>query len=380
MKTQYASAERVLESFIKKSFQDISSNSYINIFLNALPTIGVILNEHRQVVFANKNLMELLNLETIENLIGQRPGEFLNCRNSKKEIGGCGTSKNCEVCGAVNTILQSQKTNEVVSMECRILTNEEQGNFAMDFRVEATPFQLDDNKYTIYTMVDISDEKRRVAMEKIFFHDIINKAGSLQGLVHLIHELNDKEELKEMTELMSLVSNEMIDEILAQRQLSSAENGELAVNYTSASSTDIIESISQQISHHPVAKDKHVQCCLHSDDVIVNTDLILLKRILLNMLKNALEAEPENATVSIDCKAVNDIIIYSVCNPSCIPDKVQLQIFQRSFSTKGTGRGLGTYSMKILGENYLHGKVDFMSSEKTGTIFSLSLDLLTTKL
>mgnify|MGYP006293419399 CR=1 len=37
-------------------------------------------------------------------------------------------------------------------------------------------------------------------------------------------------------------------------------------------------------------------------------------------------------------------------------------LFKRSFSTKGVGRGIGTYSMKLFGEKYLKGKVDFKNS------------------
>jgi sensor histidine kinase regulating citrate/malate metabolism len=52
-----------------------------------------------------------------------------------------------------------------------------------------------------------------------------------------------------------------------------------------------------------------------------------------------------------------------------MPRAVQLQIFQRSFSTKGNGRGLGTYSMKLLSERYLNGRVTFKSSSRDGTVF-----------
>ena len=54
-------------------------------------------------------------------------------------------------------------------------------------------------------------------------------------------------------------------------------------------------------------------------------------------------------------------------------DDIQLQIFQRSFSTKGLTRGLGTYSVKLLTENYLKGKVSFMSNALEGTVFSVEL-------
>ena len=55
-----------------------------------------------------------------------------------------------------------------------------------------------------------------------------------------------------------------------------------------------------------------------------------------------------------------------------MPDDAQLQIFQRSFSTKcEPGRGLGTYSMKLLGERFMGGVVDFTSRAPEGTTFRL---------
>jgi sensor histidine kinase regulating citrate/malate metabolism len=58
-----------------------------------------------------------------------------------------------------------------------------------------------------------------------------------------------------------------------------------------------------------------------------------------------------------------------------IEPKNQHLIFKKRFSTKGKGRGLGTYSIKMLTENYLKGKVFFESSPESGTIFSVQLPL-----
>lgn len=66
-------------------------------------------------------------------------------------------------------------------------------------------------------------------------------------------------------------------------------------------------------------------------------------------------------------------IVFWVHNPSVIPLEVQLQLFQRSFSTKGLGRGIGTYSVKLLTEKYLGGKVYFKSNEDEGTTFYVEL-------
>lgn len=75
------------------------------------------------------------------------------------------------------------------------------------------------------------------------------------------------------------------------------------------------------------------------------------------MIKNALEASLPASTVTISSKRDKEIVRFSVHNGTYMPRDVQLQLFQRSFSTKGIGRGLGTYSMKLLGEKYLKGKL-----------------------
>lgn len=56
-----------------------------------------------------------------------------------------------------------------------------------------------------------------------------------------------------------------------------------------------------------------------------------------------------------------------------MPKDVQYQVFQRSFSTKGHNRGLGTYSMKLITEKYLGGKIGFVSNETEGTKFFIKL-------
>jgi len=111
MKTEYAPPERVTIERIKEDFQFLKKVEYIEKIINSLPYLDAILNKSRQVVFANKKLLEMFDLEAVENLLGQRPGEVLHCINANREIGGCGTSINCSVCGAVNCILESQRPN-----------------------------------------------------------------------------------------------------------------------------------------------------------------------------------------------------------------------------------------------------------------------------
>lgn len=62
--------------------------------------------------------------------------------------------------------------------------------------------------------------------------------------------------------------------------------------------------------------------------------------------------------------------VFSVWNDGFIQPEVQRRIFQRDFTTKDQpGRGIGTFSMKLLGEDLLGGRVTFTSSVEKGTVF-----------
>jgi hypothetical protein len=66
--------------------------------------------------------------------------------------------------------------------------------------------------------------------------------------------------------------------------------------------------------------------------------------------------------------------VFVVENPGCLTPEVADRIFQRSFSTKAKrGRGLGTYGMKLLGEDHLGGTVSFRSTAREGTCFTIVL-------
>ena len=92
------------------------------------------------------------------------------------------------------------------------------------------------------------------------------------------------------------------------------------------------------------------------------------------MVTNALEETIEGDEVRMWVETSQERITFSVWNRKNIPADIAKRIFQRNFSTKlEHGRGLGTYSMKLFGEDILGGRVDFTTSEKEGTIFRFSL-------
>jgi signal transduction histidine kinase len=186
---------------------------------------------------------------------------------------------------------------------------------------------------------------------------------------------DDMQEIKEHVDTATRLSDDLIDEIVAQRQLLSAERGDLKVEWESIPVIQMLENVRSHMSFHLVAKGRYIRLDPPSSPLPIVSDIILLKRVLVNLVKNALEAIPEGETVVLGADIENDRAIFRVHNPGVIPKNIQLQLFQRSFSTKEKTRGLGTYSVKLLTEQYLGGKVSFKSTPETGTIFYVELPL-----
>lgn len=369
----FALPQRASLSQIESENRVLVTDQYISVIINAMPEIAAIINRDRQIVFFNDALVNFLGVIDKKGLFGLRPGEALNCINASLMEAGCGTSENCRYCGAVNAIVESQANNSKVTKECRITAKINDKHEFLDLRVTSTPFVFKDNTYSILSVDDISDEKRRSMLERIFFHDIINIAGGLRGFAELLKESPDPKEMEKYINVVDRLSNELLEEILSQRALANAENGELEPNFSMVSSLDILRDSVSYLSVHSVAVKKNIVILSDADDLNFKTDDVLLKRVVINMLKNALEASKFDETVTLNCIDQGDNILFSVHNNLFMPKEAQLQVFQRSFSTKGKNRGLGTYSIKLLTERYLKGSVGFETNQEDGTTFFVKL-------
>jgi hypothetical protein len=105
---------------IAVQFEVINTAAFVREIMDALPYPAMVINQHRQVVFSNKPLVDLLGIQNIDQILGQRPGEAMNCIHAWDNAAGCGTSESCAVCGAVLAILESRRVGEKVSQECRL--------------------------------------------------------------------------------------------------------------------------------------------------------------------------------------------------------------------------------------------------------------------
>ncbi|HJS01111.1 MAG TPA: ATP-binding protein [Flavobacterium sp.] len=114
------------------------------------------------------------------------------------------------------------------------------------------------------------------------------------------------------------------------------------------------------------------------EEIIASLDRTQLIRVITNLVKNAIQAIPEEQEkkdifVSV-YKDENNAIILVKDNGKGITEQNKARIFEPKFTTKSSGMGLGLAIIKNIIENY-NGTITFKSEEGKGTEFLVSFPI-----
>lgn len=370
--TYFAPPERSNTEELTRLHALLAEDEGLCTVIDAMPEFVMIVSPTRQVLLGNRALADFAASQGCSTFVGMRPGELMSCRHALSAPSGCGTGEACRTCGAVEAILAGLQGNRA-SYECRILRETPSGAEALDLKVWGTPFRWQGEALALVVAVDISDEKRRKVLERIFFHDILNTAGAISGLAELLFEgtLSLDEAKDDLMETVRV----LVEEIRGQRELLAAENNELTVHPIPLHSLKFLESVVHTYRKTPLGREHKIVIAQGICETIFYNDERLLGRVIGNLVKNALEASRIGGAVTLGCAVQGKKISFWCNNGGEIPRETQLQIFNRSFSTKEPGRGIGTYSVKLLTERYLKGQVAFTSNADDGTTFTVTYPL-----
>ena len=357
--------------------EKVSNSPVVTALLQAVDAVLVVLNEQRQIVAFND---QAARVKAAPDPLGLRPGEALGCVNALVP-GGCGASPACETCGALGAVLSSQTTRRPTEAEC-LLRTEGPVATSLEFHVRATPVLVEGRPFTVMSLRDISGEKRRQALEQIFLHDVLNTVAGLRGWSERLRRVDPGEPAGiRAAERIDVLSRQIEREIRDHRALVLAESGALLAHRTSFPAEELLANLEAVFSSDPIGEGRRLELEAVRG-LQLHTDAALLLRVLVNMVRNGLEAVPPGGVVRVWSERLDGgpaspdrpSVRFNVWNDGVIPPAVQARIFQRSFSTKAArGRGLGTYGMKLLGERVLGGEVTFSSEVDSGTVFSITI-------
>ena len=112
-----------------------------------------------------------------------------------------------------------------------------------------------------------------------------------------------------------------------------------------------------------------------SEEIITKFDKTQLIRVVTNLVKNAIQAIPENQTPKVVINVAtknNNVVITVADNGSGILEENLDKVFEPKFTTKTSGMGLGLAMVKNIVETH-QGTITFVSEKDKGTTFTVSL-------
>lgn len=152
-RTEHAPAERATWDELHAQMSALKDNPALQEQIQKTSKLVMLLNPQRQIVYANDACIEMLGTQDPAELYATRPGEALKCVHADEGSGGCGTSINCQLCGGVNSVLNSLK-GKVDVQQCTI--EQEGSDTPLQLIIFTIPIYLNNRQFVLASMLDQS--------------------------------------------------------------------------------------------------------------------------------------------------------------------------------------------------------------------------------
>lgn len=207
-------------------------------------------------------------------------------------------------------------------------------------------------------------------------HEIKNPLTPMKlNVQHLERQLqNDNQDPEELKKNVQKITNNLIEQIQSLNNIAadfSKFSQPLEEDFEQINLVKTLNSVAELYEH-----DEKVQIHLQSQfkKIYVQGIEDELKRVMINLVKNAYEAMPsEDGKIMLQIYQKQENVFVEVeDNGTGIPEEDRPNIFVPNFSTKSSGTGLGLAICKKIIEAH-EGSISFASVEGEGTTFVIKL-------
>jgi signal transduction histidine kinase len=217
-------------------------------------------------------------------------------------------------------------------------------------------------------------------MAKQVAHEIKNPLTPMKlSIQYLLHAYQSNPDPQSIGPLIKRVSGTLVEQIESLAQIATEfsnfakmpqpENIQFSLN-------DLASSVHHLFKNE--RPDMNISLELPKVDFEVYADRNHVTRVINNLLKNAIQAIPEDRKGQIKISLYqqeNKAILKVVDNGTGIPPEIQEKVFSPNFSTKNSGTGLGLAICKSIIEGF-KGDIYFETEMDKGTIFYVELPLM----
>ena len=222
-------------------------------------------------------------------------------------------------------------------------------------------------------------EKQRQAHEqdswtkliRVLTHEIMNTVSPIASLSDAMAKSVDKDghselDIKAGLETISDSSKNLIGFVQTYRQLS-------GVAKPIRKALDLRELMDGVIAlNSEVAASFGATCIFRpeEDDLIIYADEGQISQILINLIKNALQAGAKHIDITARMGKDDEVIVQVTNDGEPIPVSAQEQIFIPFYTTKKEGSGIGLSISRQIMRNH-NGSIELLRSDAAGTVFEL---------
>ncbi len=222
-------------------------------------------------------------------------------------------------------------------------------------------------------------EKQRQAHEqdswtkliRVLTHEIMNTVSPIASLSDAMAKSVDENgqselDIKAGLETISDSSKNLIDFVQTYRQLS-------GVAKPVRKALDLQELMDNVISLNSELAASYGAACTYrpeEPDLMIYADEGQISQILINLIKNALQAGARHVDITARMGKDDDVIVRVANDGEPIPVSAQEQIFIPFFTTKREGSGIGLSLSRQIMRNH-NGSIELVGSNSKQTVFEL---------
>jgi len=274
-------------------------------------------------------------------------------------------------------------SGEPITYETHITTRDGK---EVPVEVHAQLIERGQEKFIHWIQHDLSDraalEEMRNDLMSMIVHDLRSPLGNIMSSLDILRStLPGNDEM--LNSLLSIAGraaarlSRLVDSLLDLRRL---ESGELRLNRVPVNTITLLHEAVEQVQPTAEAKGIQLVTTVPVASPIVPVDVDLIRRVVINLLDNAVKYTPRAGTITTGLKSSPDLLTISVGDTGPgIPAGEHVRIFdkftrvQRETSAQGLGLGLAFCKLAVEAHG---GRIWADSEREDGATFSFTLPIV----
>lgn len=327
--------------------------------------------ERKEIIEQEKYYGQMLDHVKTGIIVIDEDGKVNYCNNAALGMLGLMTFSHIRQLKAVSESLFETFQSITESTEERASYYNESGKKTIS--LTATNTILENKTVKIIAFNDISDkiaENEQLSWSRlirVLTHEIMNTVTPIASLSDTLLTFdNVDDEVRNGLDTISQSSRGLIRFVESYRNLTRVAPPVKRAFFVK----DLVERVLHLTATQAEKADATCRYIEKSEDILLYADENQISQILVNLIKNAIQADADTITISAEIDSHECVIIDVTNNGAPISEESQKEIFIPFFTTKQEGTGIGlSLSRQIM---QLHnGTIHLSHSDMDGTTFTL---------